>query len=118
MTLVNSRTIQGRCPVCSGEHTKCGPPSDSVPIEQNMEEVAAVGGPLKRYTVVSPSGVETTMKLNETDARRHGVFEEHQPDAAPAPAEQEAPAAKKRAAPRNKARTETADKDGGTGGGD
>lgn len=68
-----------------------------------------MGGPLKKYTVVSASGVETVMKLNEADARRYGVLEE------PEPAAKEAPA-KKRAAP-NKART-AANKDGGAGGGD
>jgi len=75
-----------------------------------------VGGPLKRYTVVSPSGVETVMKLNEADAKRYGVLEskgtsepEAEPAAEPAPA--------KKRATSNKART-AADKDGGAGGGD
>jgi hypothetical protein len=75
--------------------------------------VAAVGGPLKKYKVTTPQGMETVMKLNEEDAKRL--------DAEPADVQPQAsagakPAAKKRTAS-NKART-TANKDGGAGGGD
>lgn len=72
-----------------------------------------MGGPLKRYEVTTPSGVVTTMKLNEDDAKRLGVFDEPEPEAAAAGAEK--PQAKKRAVS-NKSRT-AADK-GGAGGGD
>jgi hypothetical protein len=77
-------------------------------------EVAAVGGPLKKYEVTTPSGVKTTMKLNEDDARRLGVLDE----ASKTSTEESAPepAAKRRAAS-NKSRT-AATKDGGAGGGD
>ncbi|WP_338683941.1 hypothetical protein QD712_25830 [Streptomyces acidiscabies] len=72
-----------------------------------------MGGPLKKYTVVSASGVETVMKLNEHDARFHGVLDE--PDPEPEPETAETAPAKKRAVS-NKSRT-AADK-GGAGGGD
>ncbi len=79
-------------------------------------EVAAVGGPLKKYEVTTPSGVKTTMKLNEDDAKRLGVLEyraEHGPELelleGEAPAEE--PAAKSRTV-RNKSRT-TSDKGDG-----
>lgn len=73
-----------------------------------------MGGPLKKYTVVSPSGVETVMKLNEADARRYGVLEE---PAAEEPEAEEATAPAKKRATSNKARA-VANKDGGAGGGD
>jgi hypothetical protein len=79
-------------------------------------EVAAVGGPLKKYEVTTPSGVTTTLKLNEHDARRLGVLDAPEP---PGQAEADEPAktpAKKRAVS-NKSRT-AANKDGGAGGGD
>ena len=74
---------------------------------------AAVGGPLKKYEVTTQSGVKTVMKLNEDDAKRLGVLDEPEPEAAAAGAEK--PQAKKRAVS-NKSRT-AADK-GGAGGGD
>lgn len=113
MTLINSRTIRGRCPICSGEHATCGPSSESVPFDQRME-VAAVGGPLKEYEVTLPGGRKTTMQLNEEDAKRYGVFDgdsgDQQEQAAQAPAEDAS--AKARPAARNKART-AADKGDG-----
>jgi hypothetical protein len=78
-------------------------------------EVAAVGGPLKKYEVTTPHGVKTTMKLNEDDAKRLGVFGEPESDAAEPAGGDEQPAAKKRAVS-NKART--AASKGGAGGGD
>jgi hypothetical protein len=75
-------------------------------------EVAAVGGPLKKYEVTTPSGVTTTMKLNEEDAKRLGVLDAPESDETAA----EQPQTKARPAARNKART-AADK-GGAGGGD
>ncbi|MFF5473334.1 hypothetical protein [Streptomyces achromogenes] len=113
MSLVNSRTVQGRCPVCGELHAACGPAADTTPVDQRME-VAAVGGPLKKYEVTTPSGVKTTMKLNEDDAKRLGVLDsgtqaEAEPAADDAAAEE--PAAKART-PRNKART-VADKGDG-----
>jgi hypothetical protein len=76
-------------------------------------EVAAVGGPLKRYEVTTPHGVRTTMKLNEDDAERLGVLD--QPDSDSGEGSDDKPAAKKRAVS-NKART--AASKGGAGGGD
>lgn len=117
MTLINSRMVRGRCPVCGGGHAACGPPSVSVPVDENWE-VAAVGGPLKKYEVVLPGGRKTVMKLNEADAERYGAI----PASPPAETETDKAetttetAAKSRAA-RNKSRTAT-NKDGGTGGGD
>jgi hypothetical protein len=68
-------------------------------------EVAAVGGPLKKYEVTTPSGVTTTMKLNEADAKRLGVLQETEtPDRPAEPTETETPQTKARTA-RNKART-------------
>jgi hypothetical protein len=99
--------------MCSAAHAACGAASDTTPVDERME-VAAVGGPLKKYEVTTPSGVKTTMKLNEDDARRLGVLDETSKtstdDSAPEPA------AKRRAAS-NKSRT-AATKDGGAGGGD
>lgn len=107
--------------MCSGAHAACGPPSASVPVDENWE-VAAVGGPLKLYEVTLPGGRKTVMKLNEADAGKYdavpvgggsrstpaAVSEETAPEPKPA--------AKKRTTS-NKART-TANKDGGAGGGD
>jgi hypothetical protein len=78
-------------------------------------EVAAVGGPLKKYEVTMPSGTVTTMKLNEDDAKRLGVLDEPESDSAESAGGDEQPAAKKRAVS-NKART--AASKGGAGGGD
>ncbi|GAA2629629.1 hypothetical protein GCM10009863_51250 [Streptomyces axinellae] len=74
--------------------------------------MAVVGGALKKYKVVTASGVETVMKLNEADASRYGVA----PGEPEQPAEQEKSEPKKRAAA-NKSRT-AANKDGGTDGAD
>jgi hypothetical protein len=78
-------------------------------------EVAAVGGPLKKYDVTTPSGVTTTMKLNEDDAKRLGVLDApEQPAEAQAtdePAETETPS--KARTTRNKARTASSDKGDG-----
>lgn len=118
--LVNSRTVQGRCPTCNAQHAACGTASDSVPVDANVE-VAAVGGPLKRYEVETSPGVTTTMKLNDADAQRLGVLAPPKaetvteiPDVPAQPTETETPG--KSRSPRNKRRT-AADK-GGAGGGD
>ncbi|GGU52594.1 hypothetical protein [Streptomyces lavendofoliae] len=82
-------------------------------------EVAVVGGPLKKYNVTTPSGVETTMKLNQEDAKRLGVLEDAETDStADADSEPAEAPTKARTTTRNKARTTAATKDGGTGGGD
>lgn len=106
MTLFTHRTAQGRCP-CGAEHAACGPPSTSVPVDQNIEEVAAVGGPLKRYRYTSPSGVATVMKFNEADAERYGLTDDDLVDAAPAAEAKAVPESqnKARAGSQNKART-------------
>ncbi|MET7429634.1 hypothetical protein ABZT16_11630 [Streptomyces flaveolus] len=75
-----------------------------------------MGGPLKKYEVTTPSGVKTTMKLNEADARRLGVLEEPEQDATDEATTEETPSSKARST-RNKSRT-AANKDGGAGGGD
>ncbi|MDW4900662.1 hypothetical protein RB625_19825 [Streptomyces californicus] len=41
-------------------------------MDQRIEEVAAVSGPLQKYRVVR-GGVETVMKLNDADAARLGL---------------------------------------------
>lgn len=77
-----------------------------------------MGGPLKKYEVTTPSGVKTTMKLNEDDAQRLGVAaapkqetEADVPDQPADPAETETPS--KSRTTRNKARTATSDKGDG-----
>ena len=50
MTLFTHRNAGGRCP-CGAKDATCGPPSDVVPVDQRIEEVAAVSGPLKKYRV-------------------------------------------------------------------
>lgn len=71
-----------------------------------------MGGPLKKYDVTTPSGVTTTMKLNEEDAKRLGVLDSE----TDATQTEEAPAqdadTKSRTA-RNKARTTASDKGDG-----
>jgi hypothetical protein len=79
-------------------------------------EVAAVGGPLKKYDVTTPSGVKTTLKLSEGDAQRLGVLEAPKqeteiPDQPAEPVETETPS--KARTTRNKARTATSDKGDG-----
>lgn len=69
-----------------------------------------MGGPLQRYEVTTPSGVKTTMKLNEADAERLGVLNDssdEQTDSTPAEEEQPAVSAPAKSArsTRNKART-------------
>lgn len=71
MTLFTHRTAGGRCP-CGAANAACGPPSGAVPVDQRIEEVAAVSGPLQKYRVVR-GGVETVMKLNDADAARLGL---------------------------------------------
>jgi hypothetical protein len=108
--------VRGRCP-CGALHAACGPPSTSVPVDQNIEEVAAVSGPLKKYRYTSEAGHETVLKLNAADAERHGLTDDDLVEAAPA-AETKAVTA----AP-NKARTTSSNKaraprgKGGEGGG-
>jgi BRCT domain type II-containing protein len=74
-----------------------------------------VGGPLKKYEVTTPSGVKTTMKLNEDDARRLGVLDapeqETETQAPDQPAETET--LSKARSTRNKARTASSNKGDG-----
>ena len=74
-----------------------------------------MGGPLKKYEVTTPSGVKTTMKLNEDDAKRLGVLDvpdaqtgTETPDTAAQQAETATPT--KSRTTRNKARTASSDK--------
>jgi hypothetical protein len=110
--------------VCGEQHAACGPAPDTTPVDERIEEVAAVGGPLKRYEVTTSPGVTTTMKLNDADAERLGVLnapkqptETEVPDRPAEPTETQTPQTKARTASRNKSRT-AANKDGGAGGGD
>jgi hypothetical protein len=100
--------------MCGAAHAACGTASDSIPVDERME-VAAVGGPLKKYEVTTPSGAVTTMKLNEDDAKRLGVLDapeqESETEAADKPAEAETPS--KSRTTRNKARTASSDKGDG-----
>lgn len=103
MTLFTHRSAGGRCP-CGAENAACGPPSTSVPVDLNIEEVAAVGGPLRKYRYTDAAGHETVLKLSDVDAERYGLGEADTVGAAPAPAKKavaEAP---------NKARTSAANK--------
>ncbi|WP_432137649.1 hypothetical protein [Streptomyces sp. bgisy154] len=70
-----------------------------------------MGGPLKKYDVTMPSGVTTTMKLNDEDAERLGVLNN---ETGPEQSE-EAPtrdAGTKARTARNKARTASDKGDG------
>lgn len=71
MSLFIHRNAGGRCP-CGAENATCGPPSNAVPVDQLIEEVPAVSGPLKKYRVTR-NGVETVMKLSDDDAKRLGI---------------------------------------------
>lgn len=71
MSLFIHRNAGGRCP-CGAENATCGPPSNVVPVDQLIEEVPAVSGPLKKYRVTR-GGVETVMKLSDADAARLGA---------------------------------------------
>lgn len=71
MTLFVHRNAGGRCP-CGAADAACGPPSDVVPVDLNIEEVAAVSGPLKKYRVRTANGVDTVLKLSEADAAKLG----------------------------------------------
>lgn len=71
MTLFTHRSAGGRCP-CGAANAACGPPSDVVPVDQRIEEVAVVSGPLNKYRV-KLNGYVTVMKLNEADAKRLGA---------------------------------------------
>ena len=110
MALINSRTVRGRCPTCGAEHAACGTASDTVPVDARME-VAAVGGPLKKYEVTTADGYVTTMKLNEEDAKRLGVLDEPKAETEAQQVEQDTPA--KARTVRNKARTASSDKGDG-----
>lgn len=127
MTLFTHRTAEGRCP-CGAAHAACGPPSDVVPVDANLEEVAAVGAPLKKYKVTSPWGVETVMKLNDGDAAARGLSTADMvdaPEAPPAPEpegpgrEEELAQAEEKASPPapNKARAASPNKGRGARGG-
>lgn len=72
--LFTRQTAGGRCP-CGAQHAACGPPSDVVPVDQRIEEVAVVGGPLKKYRVRTSSGAESVVKYNAADAERLGLGE-------------------------------------------
>lgn len=117
MSLFIRQTARGRCP-CGAEHAACGPPSTVTPVDIPIEEVAAVGGPLKKYRFTDKAGHETVLKLNAADAELRGLTDDDLVDS-PAPASEKATASapnKARTAAANKART--ARGKGGAGGGD
>ncbi|MDX3294613.1 hypothetical protein PV569_12945 [Streptomyces scabiei] len=72
MTLFTHRNAGGRCP-CGAMDATCGPSSDVVPVDQRIEEVTAVSGPLKKYWFTRGDGVKTVLKLNDADAARQGL---------------------------------------------
>ncbi|MEV7364251.1 hypothetical protein [Streptomyces sp. NPDC091299] len=119
MTLFTRQTARGRCP-CGAEHAACGPPSDVTPIDIPDQEVAAVGGPLKKYRFTTEAGHDTVLKLNEEDAKLRGLGDDDLVDSTggAADGEKAAPAApnKMRTASSNKARAPRGK--GGEGGGD
>ncbi|WP_143666796.1 MULTISPECIES: hypothetical protein [unclassified Streptomyces] len=90
-------------------------------MDQRIEEVAAVSGPLQKYRVIR-GGVETVMKLNDADAARLGLGAddilgsaslqgEHGPETVPFSGDETAVQEKKATAP-NKARQTAANKGG------
>lgn len=103
--------------MCGGEHAACGP-SSTVPVDERIEEVAAVSGPLHKYKVTWPSGVETVMKLNDEDAAARGLTDADllHADIPPDDGADQEPAEKARGA-RNKVRAGSRNKAGGDGGG-
>lgn len=113
---------RGRCP-CGAQHAACGPPSDTVPVDERIEEVTAVGGPLKKYRIVTSSGAQSVVKYNAADAERNGLTDAdlvgEGTTAAPSPDEEAAaePKGKARTGARNKARTSARSKGGGADGG-
>ncbi|MCD9196071.1 hypothetical protein [Streptomyces albireticuli] len=106
--LITSRMVDGRCP-CGAAHAACGPPSTSVPVDDNFQEVAVVGGPLKKYKIRTASGAETVMKYNAADAARYGLTDADLAETPPTPEPEGGaagkPAGKARTAAANKART-------------
>lgn len=74
-----------------------------------------MGGPLKKYKVTSPTGVETVMKLNAADAEARGLSEG---DLVHAAVGEPGPQEKAEAPVQNKARTASANKGRGVRGGD
>jgi hypothetical protein len=117
VSLFIRQTARGRCP-CGAEHAACGPPSTVTPVDIPDQEVAAVGGPLKKYRFKTEAGHETVLKLNPADAELRGLTDDDLADEAPAVEEKAVAAApnKARATSSNKART--ARGKGGEGGGD
>ncbi|WP_051818830.1 hypothetical protein [Streptomyces sp. NRRL S-1813] len=83
-----------------------------------------MGGPLKKYRVVAPSGVQTIMKLNDEEAKARGVSADDlvdapEPDTEPEAEESAGDEAETKAAPPapNKARSTSANKGRGARGG-
>lgn len=77
-----------------------------------------MGGPLQKYWVTSPSGVETMIKYNAADAERHGLTDDDLVDGGQEPAGKARVAAAdtSRSEVANKARSAAANKARGTGG--
>lgn len=73
-----------------------------------------MGGPLSRYRVVTPSGVESVIKYNQHDAEQAGLTDADLFDAAPRAASDgdspSRPPAKRRGGAANKARSTSANK--------
>lgn len=76
--------VDGRCPVCDTADAACGPgaPTDPVITSDWGEVTPMQGGPLKVYDVQLGS-TTVQMKLNESDARRYGVWQEPTPPPKP-----------------------------------
>ncbi|MEU1152634.1 hypothetical protein ABZ369_06395 [Streptomyces sp. NPDC005918] len=88
-------------------------------MDQRIEEVAVVGGPLKKYRVTSASGAESVVKYNQADAGRLGLTDADLVPERQAVADvllpEDEPQAKARTAARNKGRASSRNKaaDGG-----
>ncbi|MGW7247702.1 hypothetical protein [Streptomyces decoyicus] len=79
-----------------------------------------MGGPLKKYKVRMPSGVETVMKLNDDEAKARGLTAADLvtgSEPGPGPDGGETPGTKAAPAAPNKARTTSANKGRGARGG-
>lgn len=113
MSLFVHRTESGRCPVCGVPGAACGTSSDTVPVDAHIMEVAAVGGPLRKYRYTSGSGHETVLKLSDRDAARLKLTEDDLLDDAPPPDPE--PAVKAQPVAANKARGSSTNKAASTG---
>ncbi|MEU3020094.1 hypothetical protein ABZ635_22165 [Nocardiopsis sp. NPDC007018] len=74
------RQVADRCPICGAEHASCGADPLLTAMDAQGEVVNVQGGPLQTYDVVV-NGVKLRMRLSEADARKRGVWQDHEPAA-------------------------------------